>query len=153
MSNVFFYEPFYDLDRFINEALTTRQAGQGDQVQSLHRNNNPIRAMKPRMDLHENSEKNIVTATFEFPGISKENIQIDLHSGRLVVSAETKESIEHDANGYAVRERRFGKSSRTLQLPQGVKEEDVKASMENGVLTVTFPKTTPELASKKITIA
>ncbi|KAF6747366.1 HSP20-like chaperone, partial [Ephemerocybe angulata] len=55
--------------------------------------------------------------------------------------------------GYAMRERRFGKFSRTLQLPQGLKEEEVKASMENGVLTVTFPKSTPELAPKKISIS
>lgn len=44
------------------------------------------------MDLHENSERNIVTATFEFPGVSKENIQIDVHSGKLTVSAETKQA-------------------------------------------------------------
>jgi len=73
-----------------------------------------------RMDLHEDSEKNIVTATFEFPGIKKEDISIDVHNGRMTVSAESKISEEHDHEGYAVRERRFGKYSRTLQLPQGV---------------------------------
>jgi HSP20 family protein len=72
------------------------------------------------MDLHEDTEKNLVTALFEFPGVSKENIQIDLHNGRLTVSAETKQPEEHDENGYIVRERRYGKYSRTLQLPQGV---------------------------------
>ncbi|KAF9538205.1 hypothetical protein CPC08DRAFT_717577, partial [Agrocybe pediades] len=65
--------------------------------------------------------QNIVTATFEFPGVAKENINIDVHNGRLAVSAETKQSSEeHDEAGYAVRERRFGWFSRTLQLPQGV---------------------------------
>lgn len=73
------------------------------------------------MDLHENGEKNLVTASFEFPGATKEDIQIEIHNGKLTVSAETKQSTEHDENGYAVRERRFGKYSRTLQLPQGVK--------------------------------
>ena len=73
------------------------------------------------MDLHEDNQQNIVTATFEFPGVSKEGIQIDLHNGKLTVSAETKQSEEHNENGYAVRERHFGKYSRTLQLPQGVK--------------------------------
>lgn len=73
------------------------------------------------MDLHENAEKNVVSASFEFPGVPKENIQIEVHSGRLTVSAETKQSNDLDENGYAVRERRFGKYSRTLQLPQGVK--------------------------------
>jgi len=75
-----------------------------------------------RLDLHENSEKNLVTASFEFPGVSKEDIQLDVANGKLTVSAETKQSTEHsDEGGYAVRERRFGKFSRTLQLPQGIK--------------------------------
>ncbi len=73
------------------------------------------------MDLHENNDSNVVTATFEFPGVSRENVEIDVQNGKLSVSAETKQSSEHDEHGYAVRERRYGKYSRTLQLPQGVK--------------------------------
>jgi len=73
------------------------------------------------LDLHEDAEKNLVTASFEFPGVSKEDIQIDVANGKLTVAAETKQSTEHSEGGYAVRERRFGKFSRTLQLPQGIK--------------------------------
>ena len=73
------------------------------------------------MDLHEDAEKNLVTATFEFPGVSKEDTNIEFHNGKLTVSAAAQQSEEHKENGYAVRERRFGKYSRTLQLPQGVK--------------------------------
>ncbi|PPR00014.1 hypothetical protein CVT24_009021 [Panaeolus cyanescens] len=155
MSSVFFYEPFYDLDRFIDEAFSACPAGQvcRSQLSRADDTSEAVRALKPKMDLHENSEQNIVTATFELPGVSKEDLSIDLHNGRLTISAETKQSPEHDANGYAVRERRFGKWSRTLKLPQGIKEDEVKASMNDGVLTVTFPKTTPELAPKKITIS
>lgn len=113
-----------------------------------------------------------MTATFELPGLSKENVQIDVHNNVLTVSGESKISSERDENGYAVRERRFGRFSRAIPLPQGVKVsidafrrldgeltmqflqgEDVKAAMENGVLTVTFPKSTPQTASQKITIA
>ncbi|KAG7444767.1 uncharacterized protein BT62DRAFT_899059, partial [Guyanagaster necrorhizus] len=54
---------------------------------------------------------------------------------------------------YAVRERKYGKFLRTLRLPQGIKEEEIKASLENGLLTVTFPKTAPETMVKKITIS
>lgn len=73
------------------------------------------------MDLHEDSEKNLVTATFELPGIRKEDISIDIHDSRLTVSGETKISEAHEEDGYAIRERRFGKFSRTLRLPAGVK--------------------------------
>ena len=74
-----------------------------------------------RMDLHEDAEKNVVTATFEFPGVKKEDIQLEVQNGRLTVGAETKADEERNENGYAVRERRYGKWSRTLQLPTGVK--------------------------------
>ena len=73
------------------------------------------------MDLHEDLENNLVTAHFEFPGLAKENVQIDVHGNRLTVSAESKQSEEFEEHGFAVRERRFGKFSRTLQLPAGVK--------------------------------
>lgn len=73
------------------------------------------------MDLHEDTEKNLVTASFEFPGVARDDIQINLQNGRLTVSADTKQSSEYHEGGYAVRERRFGKCARTLQLPQGVK--------------------------------
>jgi len=128
MSSVFFYEPFYDFERILNDALSGRQTSegpqQGQQQQLQHqqrRSTNSVRSFKPRMDLHEDAEKNLVTATFEFPGVSKEGINIEVHNGRLIVSAETKESTEKNENGYAIRERAYGKFSRTLQLPRDVK--------------------------------
>jgi HSP20 family protein len=72
------------------------------------------------MDLCENSDENTVTAMFELPGM-KENVNIDVHNGRLTISGETKMTEDREESGYAVRERRYGKFSRTLQLPQGVK--------------------------------
>ncbi|KAL1739378.1 HSP20-like chaperone [Schizophyllum fasciatum] len=147
--SVFHYEPFYDLDRLFSEVLAPR--GSNDAQRRLAEGDAP-RALKPRMDLHEDAEKNVVTATFEFPGVKKEDLQLEVHNGRLTVGAETKAEEERDENGYAVRERRYGKWSRTLQLPTGVKEEEIKASMDNGVLTVTFPRTSAEAAPKKITV-
>ncbi|KAF5313826.1 hypothetical protein D9619_013031 [Psilocybe cf. subviscida] len=153
MSNAFFYEPFYDLDRLIDHAFGSQQRQRPSGTQVQKQEDGAVRSFKPRMDLHEDKEKNVVTAQFEFPGVTKEDIQIDIHGGKLTVSAETKQSSEHDVNGYAVRERRFGKFSRTLQLPQGVLDDQIKASLDNGVLTITFPKATAEQATKRISIA
>ncbi|KAF8919222.1 HSP20-like chaperone, partial [Mucidula mucida] len=105
------------------------------------------------MDLHEDAEKNIVTASFELPGLKKEDVNIDVHDGRLTITGESRISTEREEEGYAVKERKFGKFARTLRLPQGVKEEQINASLENGVLTVTFPKVLPEAAPRKITIS
>nr|AAM78595.1 small heat shock protein [Laccaria bicolor] len=154
--SVFYYEPYYDFDRLLDGIFTPRTARNGVHKRALQSDATPegaVRALKPRMDLHEDKEKNLVTATFEFPGSKKEDVHLEIHNGRLVVSVENKISEEHDESGYAVRERRYGKFSRTLQLPQGVKDDEIKAGMEDGVLTVTFPKSGAELAPKKISIS
>ena len=127
------------------------------------------------MDLHEDTEKNIVTATFEFPGFSKDEVQISFQNGKLTVSAETGTKPEHDKadSGQTLNKVFHRKVSRTLQLPQGVQvclflkkvfssecllmtivaqDDQIKATMENGLLTITFPKSLPELAPKKIVI-
>ncbi|KAH0578377.1 hypothetical protein H2248_003988 [Termitomyces sp. 'cryptogamus'] len=48
------------------------------------------------MDLHENTENNMVTATFELPGLKKEDVSIDIHNSRLTISGESKISTEHN---------------------------------------------------------
>lgn len=73
------------------------------------------------MDLHENPEANTVTATFELPGVGKEDVQIDVHDRHLVVSGESRHTADRNEDGYAIRERRFGRFSRMVQLPDGVK--------------------------------
>jgi len=111
-----------------------------------------VRTFKPRLDVHEDKEKNIVTAFFEFPGLSNDDVQINFQNGKLTVSAEVKKSENHAETGYTLRERLHGNLSRTLQLPEGIKDEHIKATLKNGLLTVMFPKTLPELAPKKIVI-
>ncbi|KAF8634192.1 hypothetical protein AX15_001007 [Amanita polypyramis BW_CC] len=146
------YDPLYSytFDRLIHEAFDAERQpssnGSGER-------RNAVKTLRPRMDLHENAEANTVTATFELPGITKESVQIDVQNGLLNISGENKISSEHEENGYAVRERRYGKFVRTLQLPRGVEGDQIKAKLEDGILTVTFPKTTPETAPKKISIA
>lgn len=72
------------------------------------------------MDLHEDTDKNVTTATFELPGLSKDKVTIDVQNGNLVVVGEVTESTEKNEHGYSVRERRTGRFSRTVKLPEGV---------------------------------
>ena len=62
-----------------------------------------------------------MTATFELPGLTKENVQLDVKDHVLNVSGESTISNEREEKGYSVRERRFGKFSRSIPLPQGIK--------------------------------
>jgi HSP20 family protein len=73
------------------------------------------------MDIHHDEKANAVTATFDLPGLRKEDVTIDIHNNILSVSGETKESVQRDEEGFALRERRYGKFSRSLSLPQGTK--------------------------------
>jgi len=73
------------------------------------------------MDLHEDADKNLVTATFELPGLSKDRVNIEVQNGNLVVSGEVSESTENSEHGYSVRERRTGRFARSVKLPDGTK--------------------------------
>ena len=85
--------------------------------------------------------------------MKKEDVTIDLQNNRLVVSGEANFSEQKEENGYVVKERRSGKFSRAVPIPKGTKPEDIKASMEHGVLTVTYPKSSPEEQARRITIS
>lgn len=153
--SVIYYDPFTEFDRLFDDAFSSRfsGSGQGSRPVTRSQNSGTVQTFKPRMDLHENAQSNTVTATFELPGLKKEDVSIDVHSDRLTVSGEAVISKDLDQSGYAVRERSFGKFSRTLRIPQGIRPEDIKASMQEGILTVTFPKTSPEQAPRRITVA
>ncbi|KZT66201.1 small heat shock protein [Daedalea quercina L-15889] len=154
--NTFFTEPFYsltDFDRLFDEAFNARTDRSLHNGRQLQQRDGSLRSLRPRMDLHEDTQQNLVTATFELPGISKENVSVDVHNGVLTVSGQSKVEENRNQNGYAVRERQFGQFSRSIPLPKELKEENIRASMENGLLTVTFPKTITDGAPKKITIS
>ncbi|KAI6042065.1 small heat shock protein [Pisolithus marmoratus] len=105
-----------------------------------------------RLDLQENVDENAVTARIELPGMKPEDIRVDVQNDRLTVSGETSATTARDEGNYLVRERSYGKFSRTLVLPPGTKPEDIKANLDSGVLTITFPKAPPDQAPKRITI-
>ncbi|KAF8911800.1 hypothetical protein CPB85DRAFT_1434832 [Mucidula mucida] len=97
--SVYFYEPNYLFDRFFETALGLPQLQQ--QVQRTDSTNRAPSVVRPRMDLHEDAEKNIVTASFELPGLKKEDVNIDVHDGRLTITGESKISTEREEEGYA----------------------------------------------------
>ena len=73
------------------------------------------------MDVHYDKNTNNVNVSFELPGLQKEDVSIDVHDNVLTVFGEEKTSSEHSDGGYVIRERRYGKFSRNLSLPHGVK--------------------------------
>jgi len=148
-----FYEPFfsfYEVDDLVNEAFKTQCNARSNAALEKY---NETRVLKPRMNLHENPEANTITATFELPGLTKDNVSIDVHNNNLTISGEMSEVTQRNVDGYVIKERRSGKFSRSVALPNDTKPESIKASMENGILTVTFPKSSPGQETHRITIS
>ena len=81
------------------------------------------------------------------PGMKKEDFNVHINDeGNLIVKMEKKnENKEEDKSArYLRREFSYSKFEQTLLLPDDVKREDIKAHVENGVLTVELPKQVEE---------
>ena len=121
--SVYFHEPFFsfnDVSRLFEDALSPRSSS----TRATTKNGSErsiARGFQPRLDVHESAEQNLVTATLELPGLKKEDINIDVQNGRLVVSGEQILSNDVEEKGYVHRERQYGRFSRTLPLPSGTK--------------------------------
>ncbi|KIK42794.1 hypothetical protein CY34DRAFT_804538 [Suillus luteus UH-Slu-Lm8-n1] len=146
-----FYSPSAEFDKLFDDAFNARLRPSPNTEYNTTLTHRRDRAF-PRMDLHENAETKTVTATFELPGLKQQDVNVEVHGNRLSISGESKRSESFDKGGYVVQERSYGKFSRTLQIPQGIRAEDIRATMENGVLAVSFPKAGPDQQPQRVTI-
>jgi len=104
----------------------------------------------PTLDVFEDKESFVVNA--ELPGMKREEIDVSLHDGSLIISGERKsETKKEDAQTHHT-ERFYGRFQRTVALPKSIAADKVKADYKDGILTVTLPKT-EEAKPKKIDIA
>jgi HSP20 family molecular chaperone IbpA len=89
----------------------------------------------------------------ELPGVKKEDVKAELKDGYLTVNAaHGSQKDEKDENGkYIRRERYYGSSSRSFYIGEGIKQEDVKAKFEDGILKLVVPKVQkqPEVEKKQ----
>lgn len=101
------------------------------------------------VDMAETEDEFIVKASV--PGIDPDGLEITLVDNVLTIRGERREERELDEERYHLRERRFGAFSRSVALPVKVDEDGIKATCENGVLTVTIPKA-EEIKPRRITV-
>jgi len=124
----------------------------------------------PRMDLIDDPSSPKLTAIFEIPGIQTNEISLQIRDSQLVILGERKsphfsaarfdglpqnpvsaanlvalgEMETDDVAARRVRlpvqELRFGTFSRSIRIPDGIRESDVKATLQDGMLTVTWPR-------------
>ena len=101
-----------------------------------------------KTDIKEKGNNYIIEV--DLPGYEKDNIQIEMENGYLKVSAKEENSKNDEEEGkYIHKERFYGECSRSFYVGDNVKEEDVKASFKNGILTLTLPKEEQKKLDKK----
>ena len=91
------------------------------------------------IDAHEDEKSYIITT--ELPGVKSENINIRQEGEYLLIDAEIPETtVEREGQRSLIKERRYGRFTRRLRLPQNVDFAKSEANYEDGVLTLTLPK-------------
>src|SRR5438552_6185227 len=93
----------------------------------------------PALDIYEDKDNVVVKA--EVPGMKREEIDVSLHDGSRSISGERKSENKHEGAEAYRSERFFGRFQRTVTLPTPVAADKVKAQYQDGILTVTLPKT------------
>jgi HSP20 family protein len=95
------------------------------------------------LDMTEDDK--VFTVQTELPGVDPKHITINVSGDYLTIEAEIPETVEEkkDDKRTLIRERRYGKFSRAVRLPQPVDSSKADAHFDNGVLTLTLPKSEP----------
>jgi len=156
LNDTMFYDPFREINRMRREmnsisGLSGSNSRTNSENESNEENQSSSALWRPLCDVKETDKEVIIHA--ELPGVNKENINIELHDGILSISGERKQEKKEENEKYHRVERSFGSFRRSMAVPEGVTEQDIKAKFDNGILEVSFAKPVekkPEI--KKISI-
>jgi HSP20 family protein len=102
----------------------------------------------PTFDMHQDADAYQVTA--ELPGFTDKDIKLDVHRGVVTVSGQRTATAPEGFRA-THRERGTVKFSRSVRLSEEVDEQNIKASMKDGVLSISLPKR-PEVKPRQIPI-
>ena len=116
------------LDRWMSEAFGDLQLGSAEN----------LRTWFPVTDVSETAEELVLR--LEVPGLSREDVKLSIERSTLTVRGEKRQETTTENENFYRSERSYGAFERSFALPAHVDTEAVKASMENGVLTIRFPR-------------
>jgi HSP20 family protein len=139
------YSPWRELDE-----VTNRLARMFDETGMRSYNGSTVWA--PQVNVAETADELVFTA--ELPGMSRDQVTIELEQNVLTISGEKVEERTEgeEERKYHLWERTYGSFRRAFTLPRPVNAEDVTAQFENGVLEIRLPKA-PEAKGRKIEIS
>lgn len=102
-----------------------------------------------KIDLQEDEKNYFIEA--DLPGVNKDEVKVAIEDGKLNISVIREEKIDDQTKNYLHRERRFSSMQRSVYLADA-DAANIKAKLDNGVLTMTIPKKGEEDKSVKIEI-
>lgn len=113
------------------------------------RTNDVVGSWSLALDVAESGD--VFTVKASLPGMNPEDLNVTLEDNVLTIQGELREDETIEEETYHIRERRYGKFSRSLRFPVPVNAESIVAEYENGVLTLSVPKA-EEVKPKRIEI-
>lgn len=131
------WDPGYEVDSLQSEVNRIFDSFFGNDRRA-NASGTAARRWIPAMDLAETEGELILTA--DLPGMSEEDVEIEIKDNVLTISGERTASTEQQERGYHRVERSVGRFSRSLTLPEGVDADQIVAAFDRGVLEVTIPK-------------
>jgi HSP20 family protein len=141
-------DPFLSLHREMNRLFDDAFRGVSGQPSQGQGTEGSM--LMPHMDVSENERG--LTICAELPGVSENEIDIRLEDDVLVIRGEKKFERKDEKENYHFMERSYGTFQRAIRLPGPVDPDQVKASFENGVLTVFLPKNEQQQRSRRIQV-
>lgn len=134
------WDPFRDvmtlqdrMNRLFDQALSKTRIDRVDDEEGLNTS-----TWVPAVDIFETADSVVVKA--ELPGVSRENIDIQVRDNTLTLKGERKFEREIQDENYLRIERSYGAFHRAFSLPTVIRQDKVKAALRDGVLEVTLPK-------------
>jgi len=147
MSNLTRWEPVREMmtlreamDRLFDDAFT--------RPFSLNREGGSTWS-SPAIDMYQTDDEVVVKAAL--PGFKPDEVQINVTGDILTIKGEVKHEEEKKDKSWHIHEQRWGSFERSLRLPTGVISDKAKADFDNGILTISLPKS-EEVRPKTIAV-
>ena len=118
-----------EMNRIFNEFF---RGGNGEEAGS------GLSTWTPPVDIHETDDALVIKA--ELPGISKDDVSIDVHQNTLTLRGQRKHEAEVKQDNYHRMERAYGTFQRSFVLPTMIDQEKVQATFKDGVPELHLPK-------------
>ncbi|MBQ7607404.1 MAG: Hsp20/alpha crystallin family protein [Desulfovibrionaceae bacterium] len=107
-------------------------------------------SFQPTLDIKSGEKSYVILA--EIPGVSKDNVKLEVHDGNIILSG-VKNADSLEGKEKHVLERRFGSFERKIALPDDADLENITAKHKDGILIITIAKVQPKGNHKTITIS